>query len=93
MYWYAVHGIYGEDESLSIRFKSAFQVWPHGETGDYTRKGGSWLWLSNSLKDLNTAFKIVQSHGITNYGTKVSYNFLFKIHKIGFSVMTLTCWI
>jgi len=68
MYWYAVHGIWEEDDRLSIRFKCRFQLWPHGSDGDRKSIMSTFLWNLNALEDSNTRFKIVQTHGVTDYG-------------------------
>lgn len=75
LFWYAVHGIYEEDDKLSIRFKSSFQLWPNGDNEGHVSPSGSFLWSWNALTGSNDRFKLIQSHGITNYDTKVSFQF------------------
>jgi hypothetical protein len=70
MFWYAVHGTYVENDKLKILFKSAFQVW--AEYRNMIRPWSSFLWNRNVFGNSDENFKIVQSHGVTNFNQKVN---------------------
>lgn len=79
MFWYAVHGIYEQDDKLSIRFKSSYQLWP--EYDRMESPSSSWLWTDNALENTNGRFRIIQSHGITNFDVKVCAKMQILISK------------
>jgi hypothetical protein len=77
-YWFAIRGVWTEDQVLEVRFVSAFEVWP--ETWSTTVKPveHEFPWNLNVLEGRSQQqLKLIQTHGRTAGGLKVRFWFEF----------------
>jgi hypothetical protein len=74
-YWFALHGVWKRDRVLEVRFVSAFEIWPETWSTSVKPIDHAFPLNENVLKRHSRHFanwKLIQSHGETSKGLKVS---------------------